>query len=70
MLNEIVVLIRKTREFYMREYRDKPTKFHKPSKDELDARRKRSIAMAIGLSLFMVFVFITMVSSGIIPNVS
>ena len=54
----------------MREYRDKPTKFHKPSEDELDARRKRSIAMAIGLSLFMVFVFITMVSSGIIPNVS
>ena len=54
----------------MREYRDKPTKFHKPSKDELDARRKRNVAMAIGLSLFMVFVFITMVSSGIMPDVS
>ncbi|MEN9017860.1 MAG: hypothetical protein ABF331_05090 [Hellea sp.] len=54
----------------MREYRNKPTDFHKPSEDELDARRKRSIAIAVGLSLFMAFVFITMVSSGNIPNVS
>ena len=35
----------------MREYRDKPTDFHKPSEDELDARRKRSIAMAVRAEL-------------------
>jgi len=52
----------------MKEYRDKPTKFHEPTPAELKARNKRNIALAVGLALFMIFVFVTMVSRGIIPD--
>ena len=52
----------------MREYRDKPTEFHKPTPAELKARNKRNIAIALGLALFMIFVFVTMVSRGVIPS--
>ena len=50
----------------MTEYRDKPTEFHAPTKAELKARNKRNIAIALGLALFMIFVFVTMVSKGAI----
>jgi len=54
----------------MPEYRDKPKDFHKPTAEELKARNKRSVAIALALALFMIFVFVTMVSRGVIPNVS
>jgi len=54
----------------MREYRDTPTKFHEPTPAELKARNKRSVAIALALAVFMIFVFVTMVSRGVIPNVS
>lgn len=52
----------------MKEYRDKPIEFHEPTPEELKARSKRNIALAVGLALFMIFVFVTMVSRGIIPD--
>ena len=55
---------------FMKEYRGKPTKFHEPTAQELKARGKRNIAIAVGLALFMTFVFVTMISRGVIPNVS
>ena len=54
----------------MAEYRNKPKDFHRPTSQELKARNKRSVAIALGLALFMIFVFVTMVSRGVIPNVS
>ena len=54
----------------MREYRDRPTEFHEPTPAELKARNKRNVALALGLAIFMIFVFVTMVSKGVIPNVS
>ena len=54
----------------MPEYRDKPKDIHKPTAEELKARNKRSVAIALALALFMIFVFVTMVSRGVIPNVS
>ena len=52
----------------MREYRDTPTEFHEPTAAELKARNKRNIAIALGLALFMIFVFVTMVARGVIPT--
>lgn len=52
----------------MAEYRDKPKNFHQPSPEELKARGKRNIALAVSLALFMVFVFVTMISRGVIPS--
>ena len=52
----------------MREYRDRPTEFHEPTPAELKARNKRNIAIAVGLALFMIFVFVTMVARGIVPS--
>ena len=52
----------------MREYRDTPSEFHEPSPAELKARYKRNIAIALGLALFMIFVFVTMVARGVIPS--
>jgi len=54
----------------MREYREKPTDFHEPTPAELKARNKRNVAIALGLAIFMVFVFVTMVARGVVPNVS
>jgi hypothetical protein len=51
-----------------KEYRDTPTKFHEPTPAELKARNKRNIALALGLAIFMIFVFVTMVSRGVIPS--
>jgi len=52
----------------MQEYRDKPSKFVQPTDAEVKARTKRNIALALGLLLFVVLVFATMVSRGILPN--
>ena len=54
----------------MREYRDTPTEFHTPTPAELKARNKRNVAIALALAIFMIFVFVTMISKGVIPNVS
>lgn len=48
----------------MREYRDKPKDFFKPSEAELKARNRRNYGIAIALAAFMVFIFVTMVSQG------
>ena len=55
-------------ECLMREYRDTPTEFHTPTPAELKARNKRNVALALGLAIFMIFVFVTMVSRGVIPS--
>ena len=52
----------------MAEYRDKPKEFHKPTPEELKARGKRNVAIAVSLALFMIFVFVTMVTRGVIPS--
>lgn len=52
----------------MQEYRDKPTKFAEPTSEEVKARTKRNIALAVGLLLFVILVFVTMVSRGQLPN--
>lgn len=52
----------------MKEYRDTPTKFAEPTAAEVKARTKRNIALALGLLLFVVLVFVTMVSRGELPN--
>ena len=52
----------------MQEYRDRPTKFSEPTPEEVKARSKRNIALAIGLLLFVILVFVTMVSRGQLPN--
>ena len=52
----------------MQEYRSKPTKFSEPTKEEVKARTKRNIALALGLLLFVVLVFATMVMRGKLPN--
>ena len=54
----------------MAEYRNKPKDFHKPTSQELKARNKRSVAIALGLALFMISVSVTIVARGVIPNVS
>ena len=52
----------------MTEYRHKPTKFAEPTADEIKARSKRNIALALALLLFVVLVFLTMVARGPVPN--
>lgn len=52
----------------MKEYRDTPTEFSTPTPEEIKARTKRNIALALGLLLFVVLVFVTMVSRGHLPN--
>lgn len=52
----------------MKEYRDNPTEFVEPTPEEVKARTKRNIALALGLALFMILVFVTMVSRGQLPN--
>lgn len=52
----------------MKEYRDRPTEFSEPTPEEVKARTKRNIALAIGLLLFVILVFVTMVSRGELPN--
>ena len=52
----------------MREYRDKPKDYVEPTAEEVKARSKRNIALALGLLLFVVLVFVTMVSRGQLPN--
>jgi hypothetical protein len=45
-----------------REYRDTPQQFIAPTEAELKARNKRNAAIAISLALFMLFVFVTMIT--------
>jgi len=52
----------------MREYRDKPQNFVEPTPEEIKARTKRNIAIALALLAFTAFVFITMVSRGVLPS--
>ena len=52
----------------MKEYRDKPKNFVEPTDAEIKARAKRNIALAAGLLLFVILVFVTMVSRGQLPN--
>jgi len=52
----------------MEEYRDRPTKYVEPTAQEVKARTKRNIALALGLLLFVILVFVTMVSRGQLPN--
>jgi len=52
----------------MKEYRDKPSNFVEPTAEEVKARSKRNIALAAGLLLFVILVFVTMVSRGQLPN--
>lgn len=52
----------------MKEYRDTPKNFVEPSDAEIKARTKRNIALALVLLGFTVFVFVTMVSRGVLPS--
>lgn len=52
----------------MQEYRDRPTEFSEPTQAEVKARTKRNVALAVGLLLFVILVFVTMVSRGELPN--
>jgi len=52
----------------MKEYRDKPKNFVEPTDAEIKARTKRNIALAAGLLIFVILVFVTMVSRGQLPN--
>jgi dolichol kinase len=54
--------------FNLKEYRGTPTKFVSPVDAEIKARTKRNIALASGLLLFVILVFVTMVSRGELPN--
>lgn len=45
----------------MPEYRQEPTEFAEPSRDEIRARSRRNIAIAVGLIGFMVLVAISIV---------
>ena len=49
---------------HSREYREKPDNFIEPTPEELKARGRRSIAIAVALAAFMIFVFVTMVTRG------
>lgn len=52
----------------MKEYRDRPTNFAEPTAEEVKARTKRNVTLALGLLLFVILVFVTMVSRGQLPN--
>ncbi|RKQ69270.1 hypothetical protein DES40_2069 [Litorimonas taeanensis] len=47
----------------MQEYRDAPKDFVEPTAAELKARNRRNVGIAVALAAFMVFVFVTMISS-------
>ncbi len=49
---------------HSREYREKPESFIEPTAEELKARGRRSVAIAVALAAFMIFVFVTMVTRG------
>jgi len=46
------------------EYRERPEQFIQPTPEELKARGRRSIAIAVALAAFMIFVFVTMITRG------
>lgn len=52
----------------MREYRDTPKNFTEPTDAEIKARTKRNVALAVGLLVFTIFVFVTMISRGVLPS--
>lgn len=52
----------------MKEYRDRPRQFAEPTPEEVKARTKRNVTLALGLLLFVILVFVTMVSRGQLPN--
>ncbi len=43
-----------------------PEEFYEPTEAELQARKKRNLAIAALLALFMVFIVFTIVSRGIV----
>ena len=45
----------------MREYRQEPTEFAEPTREEIRARTRRNVAIALGLVGFMVLVAISIV---------
>lgn len=49
---------------HSREHREAPEHFIQPTPEELKARGKRNIAVAVALAAFMIFVFVTMVTRG------
>ena len=49
---------------HSREHRSRPEQFIEPTAEELKARGKRNIAIAVSLAAFMIFVFVTMVTRG------
>ena len=49
---------------HSRQYREKPDSFIEPSTEELKARGRRSVAIAVALAAFMIFVFVTMITRG------
>lgn len=54
----------KTSIIHSREHREAPEQFIEPTPDELKARSKRNIAVAVSLAAFMIFIFVTMVTRG------
>jgi len=46
----------------MQEYRDTPTEFVDPTPQEIAARKKRNVWIALALAIFMLFVFFTLLS--------
>ena len=52
----------------MQEYRDKPQNFVAPTGAEIKARTGRNVALALALLTFVILVFVTMVSRGVIPT--
>ena len=45
----------------MREYRNQPTEFAEPTREEIRARTQRNIAIALGLVLFLILIAISIV---------
>lgn len=45
----------------MREYRDEPTEFAAPTREEVRARTRRNIAIALGLVGFMALVAMSII---------
>lgn len=43
-----------------------PKEFYEPTEAELKARKKRNVAIALLLGLFMIFIVFTIVSRGIV----
>lgn len=47
---------------HSRQYNEKPDSFIEPTPEELKARGRRSVAIAVALAAFMIFVFVTMIT--------